>query len=786
MTTQKKTAKKRSPAGAAARPSAAEKTARRLSAALVRLLRDALWLMLLVAALWLVLSLLSFAMDDPAWSRSTAAQNARNLGGLAGAYTADILYYLSGRSCWWIVFAVFLWLFKGLRHITSPMPSAGAAAQEGYAAGWGVLGLLLLLAVSPVVEFTLWQQSLAQKLPVGAGGLSGNALAPVLTRWLGVFGSLIAALALMLCGLSLLVQVSWLDLAEWFGRQGERLWLKMTGKTPRTAPVPKRVSRRMIAKAKAVTQQPLAQEESAQSPRKKNTAVTINPPFQASLPFDEETAAANRAAVCTLPPADLLNPPHRYTTQADPSLLQTNAELIETKLAEFGIEVKVVSATPGPVITRYEIEPAQGVKGSQIVALAKDLARALSLDSVRVVETISGRSTMGIELPNSERQEVALSEIVAAPVFQNAASKLTLALGKDIAGAPVVADLDKMPHLLVAGATGSGKSVGINTMILSLLLRATPEEVRLILIDPKMVEMSMYKDIAHLLAPVVTDMAQAPAALNWCVHEMEKRFRLFGHLQTKDLAGCNAKIQAAEEQETPLPDPFSPDPDAPLPLQKMPYIVVVIDELADLMMVEGKKIEALITRITQKARAAGIRMILATQRPSADVITGLIKANIPTRLAFQVAGKIDSRIILDQMGAEHLLGKGDMLFLPPGAAQPVRLHGAYVSEEEVLKVTAFLKRQSPPDYVEGLLTGEAEARTAAELGLGGQERSELFDRAVQFVLESRKTSISSLQRHLRIGYNKAATLMEEMENAGVVSPPEIGGSRKILVHNHEN
>ena len=465
-----------------------------------------------------------------------------------------------------------------------------------------------------------------------------------------------------------------------------------------------------------------------------------------------------------------------------PEQLQETAQLIETKLAEFGVSVQVVSATTGPVITRYEIEPATGVKGSQIVNLAKDLARALSLQSVRVVETIAGKNTMGIELPNESRQDVAFRELLQANVFDSAKSKLTLAMGKDIAGVPVVADLGKMPHVLVAGTTGSGKSVAINTMILSMLYKATAEEVRLIMVDPKMLELSVYEGIPHLLAPVVTDMKQAANALNWCVAEMERRYRLLAHVGVRQLAGFNDKIQAAREADKPLFNPFSLTPDEPEALEKLPHIVVIIDELADLMMVEGKKVEQQIARLAQKARAAGIHLILATQRPSVDVITGLIKANIPTRIAFQVSSKIDSRTILDQGGAENLLGKGDMLFLPPGTAEPTRLHGAFVRDEDVHQVVEFLKAQAPAQYIEGLLSGEAGLDLEAGEGAAGgaEKHDELFDQAVEFILNSRKTSISSLQRHLRIGYNRAANLMEELERSGIVSAPELGGSRQIL------
>ena len=463
----------------------------------------------------------------------------------------------------------------------------------------------------------------------------------------------------------------------------------------------------------------------------------------------------------------------------NPETLQQTAERIEAKLAEFGIEVQVVSATAGPVITRFEIEPAQGVKGSQIVNLSKDLARSLSIQAVRVVETIPGKNTMGIELPNEKRQEVVLREILTAPVFTDAKSKLTVALGKDISGVPVVGDLAKMPHLLVAGMTGSGKSVGVNGMIMSILFKATPEEVRFIMIDPKMLELSIYDGIPHLLCPVVTDMREAGQALNWCVAEMEKRYRLLSHAGVRNIEGFNKKVEESKASGKPLLNPFSLNPDDPEPLDKLPLIVVVIDELADLMMTERKSVEQQIARLAQKARAAGVHLIIATQRPSVDVITGLIKANIPTRMAFTVQSKIDSRTILDQMGAEDLLKYGDLLFLQPGSAEPTRLQGAFVSDQEVHEVVSHIKRQAPADYVDGLLTGEAVLETNQVVNPNANS-DELFDQAVAFVLETRKTSISSLQRQLRIGYNRAANLMQALEDAGVVSAADVSGSRKIL------
>jgi S-DNA-T family DNA segregation ATPase FtsK/SpoIIIE len=486
-----------------------------------------------------------------------------------------------------------------------------------------------------------------------------------------------------------------------------------------------------------------------------------------------------------LPQVDLLDAAPARVESVTAETLEMTSRLIEKKLKDFGVEVRVVAASPGPVITRYEIEPATGVKGSQVVNLAKDLARSLSLISIRVVETIPGKTTMALELPNPKRQTIRLSEILGSQVYNDASSQLTMGLGKDIVGAPVVADLAKMPHCLVAGTTGSGKSVGINAMILSLLYKAEARDVRLILIDPKMLEMSVYEGIPHLLCPVVIDMKQAANALNWGVGEMERRYKLMSKLGVRNLSGYNKKIDEATERGELIPNPFSLTPEEPEPLERLPFVVIVIDELADLMMVIGKKIEELIARLAQKARAAGIHLILATQRPSVDVITGLIKANIPTRLSFQVSSKIDSRTILDQMGAEALLGMGDMLYMASGTGLPIRVHGAFVSDEEVHRVVNYLKSQGEPNYIEGILEGgtlDGEGGEAGALEGGGSEEGDpMYDQAVAVVLQHRRASISLVQRHLRIGYNRAARLLEQMEKSGLVSSMSTNGNRDIVV-----
>jgi DNA segregation ATPase FtsK/SpoIIIE, S-DNA-T family len=488
-----------------------------------------------------------------------------------------------------------------------------------------------------------------------------------------------------------------------------------------------------------------------------------------------------------LPQVDLLDSAPLHQAGVDSQTLEMTSRLIEKKLKDFGVDVRVVAAAPGPVITRYEIEPATGVKGSQIVNLGRDLARSLSLVSIRVIETIPGKNLMALELPNAKRQTIKLSEILGSQVYNDAKSMLTMGLGKDIGGQPIVADLARMPHCLVAGTTGSGKSVGINAMILSLLYKADARDVRLLLIDPKMLEMSVYEGIPHLLAPVVTDMKHAANGLNWCVAEMEKRYKLMSKLGVRNLAGFNAKIDDATARGEIIGNPFSLTPEQPEPLERLPYIVVVIDELADLMMVVGKKIEELIARLAQKARAAGIHLILATQRPSVDVITGLIKANIPTRLSFQVSSKIDSRTILDQMGAESLLGMGDMLYMPSGSGFPIRVHGAFVSDEEVHRVVAYLKEQGgEPNYIDGVLEGGAGDGDGGDLfgeggGESGGEKDALYDQAVEIVLKDRKASISYVQRKLKIGYNRAARLLEDMEKAGLVSSLTSSGQRDILM-----
>ena len=747
----------------------------------VNLINDALWLFGLVITIYLAISLASFSMDDPAWSRSVPKSNdVANLGGLFGAYLSDVGYYLFGLSFWWWIAASCVFLYKNFR------PMKKQENHKPYNHGVAALALFLLLVCSPIIEHFLFDNALSESLPVGAGGLVGLLAGSGLAWLLGKSGSLLIMLVMLLLSISLLAQVSWLEVMAKSGSHMGGLFGSLMKKLSqfqnkkedvRTEALETQNTRRMVKEAKTITATPVAPLAGSSSNRK-TVAVSVAPPPKIQTSLFDDTEPKNNGEYHK-PNMNLLRMPSEEPVAVNPDELQQTAELIEAKLAEFGIGVQVVSATSGPVITRYEIEPAQGVKGSQIVALSKDLARSMSLQAVRIVETIAGKNTMGIELPNEKRQDVMLSEILSSSVFTDAKSKLTVALGKDIAGTPVVGDLAKMPHLLVAGMTGSGKSVGVNGMIMSMLFKASPDEVRFIMIDPKMLELSIYDGIPHLLCPVVTDMREAGQALNWCVAEMEKRYRLLSHAGVRNLDGFNQKVEQAKAAGKPLLNPFSLNPDDPEPLEKLPLIVVVIDELADLMMTERKSVEQQIARLAQKARAAGIHMIVATQRPSVDVVTGLIKANIPTRMAFTVQSKIDSRTILDQIGADELLKYGDSLFLQPGSAEPTRLQGAFVSDDEVHQVVNFVKEQAPTNYVEGLLSGEAAIETTNIVNPNANS-DELFDQAVAFVLESRKTSISALQRQLRIGYNRAANLIDALENAGVLSPADINGSRRIL------
>ncbi|HEU0231113.1 MAG TPA: DNA translocase FtsK 4TM domain-containing protein [Burkholderiaceae bacterium] len=751
---------------------------------LAGLVREARWFVFAALAAWLALVLATWNPADPAWSHSVLSTSTSNQGGRLGAYVSDLLLFLFGYSAWLWVVLLAQRVVAGFYRLTSlllPNHKVETLPRVHWEAG---LGFLLLFVGSMGIE-SLQLKQFGASLPAGPGGQLGRLLAHVMSLSLGNTGCTLLLLVFIAVGASLFFGFSWLFVAERVGTALEksvrRVFELRAARADRKVGEVKSAERNesVVAQQKQlVHEQPVRIEPAIVSVPK---SVRVEKEKQKALfPMPSELGGSG-----DLPAVSLLDAPDDNIETVSPETIEYTSRLIEKKLSDFGVKVTVVSAQAGPVITRYEIEPATGVKGSQIVNLAKDLARALSLVSIRVVETIPGKNLMGLELPNPKRQMVRLSEIIGSQTYYSGASMLTMALGKDIAGNPVVADLGKMPHLLVAGTTGSGKSVGINAMILSLLYKADATQVRLILIDPKMLEMSIYADIPHLLAPVVTDMRHAANALNWCVGEMEKRYRLMSKLGVRNLAGYNNKIQDAIKREEPIPNPFSLTPDEPEPLAPMPMIVVVIDELADLMMVVGKKIEELIARLAQKARAAGIHLILATQRPSVDVITGLIKANIPTRIAFQVSSKIDSRTILDQMGAETLLGQGDMLYMPPGTGLPTRVHGAFVHDDEVHRVVDYLKEQGEPNYVDGLLDGALEGETgdgvSAVTGFANAESDPLYDQAVEIVLKNRRASISSVQRHLRIGYNRAARLLEQMEQAGLVSAMQSNGNREILV-----
>ncbi|WDD93296.1 DNA translocase FtsK 4TM domain-containing protein [Burkholderia sp. FERM BP-3421] len=745
-----------------------------------RLLGEIRWILQVALLAFLLMALLSYSRRDPSWTHAAQVDHISNWAGRVGAWTADIMLLLFGLSAYWLVVLLARQVASNYRRITRQDVVPETPRKPASWLAEGAAFVLVLLASDGVEALRMW--SLKVQLPRAPGGVVGEAVAGGMSHAFGFTGGTLALLVALAIGLSLYFRFSWLSVAE---RVGDAILSAVT-----LARLRREAERdRKLGEAAAVRREGKVEEERVRI--EEHEPVTIVPPIV--TPAKSERVEKERQVPLftdlpgdsTLPPIALLDPAPQTQEAISADTLEFTSRLIEKKLKDFGVEVSVVAAYPGPVVTRYEIEPATGVKGSQVVGLAKDLARALSIMSVRVVETIPGKNYMALELPNQRRQTVRLSEILGSEVYAAAPSVLTLGLGKDIGGKPVCADLAKMPHLLVAGTTGSGKSVGINAMILSLLYKASAEQVRLILIDPKMLEMSVYEGIPHLLCPVVTDMRQAGHALNWTVAEMERRYKLMSKLGVRNLAGYNNKIEDAAKREEKLPNPFSLTPDDPEPLGKLPYIVVVIDELADLMMVVGKKVEELIARIAQKARAAGIHLILATQRPSVDVITGLIKANVPTRIAFQVSSKIDSRTILDQMGAESLLGMGDMLYLPPGTGLPVRVHGAFVSDDEVHRVVEKLKEHGEPNYIDGLLEGGVadgdEGSGGAGTGEGGDESDPLYDQAVEIVIKNRRASISLVQRHLRIGYNRAARLLEQMEQSGLVSAMSSGGNREILV-----
>ncbi|MCO1334335.1 DNA translocase FtsK 4TM domain-containing protein [Microbulbifer sp. OS29] len=753
---------------------------------IARFIREGALISLLAGALLLAISLLSFSSEDPGWSQTGSAQQIHNAIGPAGAWLADVCLSLLGWMAYLFPLLIGLRAYRILRDRNARFHFPLFALR--------VFGLLLLL-VSGAAIATLCFASADNPLPFTNGGIIGGALSTTLGSSLGYVGATILLLAVFAIGVTVFTGLSWLKLAETIGRNVIGLFGLIGSLYQRWR---QKRSEQRVAREAIVVRKAVVEEE------KQRVAKRIPPKIEPVIPKPKTSPRAAKEkqrelfkagpVTGTLPPLGLLDAPDENKKAGfSRESLEALSRLLELKLKDFGVVAEVVSVLPGPVVTRFEIQPAPGVKVSKISNLAKDLARSLAVISVRVVEVIPGKSVVGVEIPNEHRQMVRLSEVLSAEIYDNAKSPLTLALGQDISGLPVVADLAKMPHLLVAGTTGSGKSVGINVMLLSLLYKSTPDEVRLILVDPKMLELSVYEGIPHLLTPVITDMNDAANGLRWCVGEMERRYKLMAAMGVRNLAGFNRKVREAEEAGEPLIDPvWQPDPASSVPedqqtapaLKALPAIVVVIDEFADMMMIVGKKVEQLIARIAQKARAAGIHLLLATQRPSVDVITGLIKANVPTRIGFQVSSKVDSRTILDQGGAEQLLGHGDMLYLPPGSGVPVRVHGAFVDDHEVHKVVADWGRRGKPEYIDGIVDDSNNSIPVPGLQSEGEEEDPetdaLYDEAIAFVTKSRKASISSVQRQLRIGYNRAARIIDAMEAAGVVSPAGHNGNREVL------
>ena len=765
----------------------------------------------LLALIYWSLALISYVPLDPAWSTSGASSvtEVANWGGSLGAWLADSSYFVFGFSAWWCVAAgLGAWLGSLARWMRSSRPSV----PETLLAVWRRrlffwCGLALMLSASTALEWSRMYR-FEGRLPDHAGGMLGYELGPLAMHWLGFTGSGLLSFALLVLGAALVFRFSWSRVAEALGRSidalvqlflyrreaaqdsalGKRAALQREGavqeersESEALHPQPLRIIEPVLVDTPLVPQDALSSVAVASA----SAPLTVHKKDSASLAKQRLAAGFNPRLENVLPPLALLDSPAPALDSVAAETLEMTSRMIEKKLKDFGVEVRVVAAMPGPVITRYDVEPAAGVKASQIVGLAKDLARALSLASIRVIEPLDGKKTMALELPNAKRQAIRLSEVLGSQAYRGSDSLLTLGLGKDIVGNPVVVDLAKMPHLLVAGTTGSGKSVGINAMLLSLLYKAEAKDVRLLMIDPKMLELAVYDGIAHLLAPVIRDMKQATHSLNWCVAEMERRYHLMAELGVRNMAGYNAKIDAlaaSAAQELPKSEEGAPAPT--VRLERLPYIVVVVDELADLMLSSGKRMEELIARLAQKARAAGIHFILATQRPHPEVITGLIKANIPTRIAYQVSARMDSRTSLDQMGAEALLGQGDMLYLASGAELPQRVHGALVSDEEVARVVAYLKSQGKPQYIPGILDGSAIAASQSAAADGGVDP--MYRQAVELVLADGNSANAHLQRQLRIGYTQAEQLLQEMEKDGILSPPDASGLRQLQSPEHYN
>ncbi len=758
-----------------------KKSANPLTPRLLRLLREAALYVLAAIALYLLIALATYSSSDPAWSYRGPSGVVANLGGRAGAFIADVLYNLFGFVAY--LFPAMLAVLGWRVYLNRENPESASWLHRAIMAGSFIAALVGACGLAGL-HFPQAKTGLA----FASGGWLGNAVGLGLSSAFSFVGATLFLLSLFLAGITVYAGLSWLVLMDHAGR------LTILGalglRDLSAAAVDRFVGMRARRERRVTVAEDKKVLEKHAPPRIEPVVKQV--PTGKRVEKEKQVPLFDLPAPGELPPLSLLDPPDKSKgAQFSKQSLESMARLLEKKLLDFDIESQVVAVHPGPVITLFEVEPAPGIKASQITNLQRDLARALSVVSLRVVENIPGKTSVGIEIPNESRETVRLSEILASQPYEEAATPLALGLGKDIAGHPVVVDVTRMPHLLIAGTTGSGKSVFINSLALSFVYKSTPEQVRFIMIDPKMLELSVYEGIPHLLAPVVTDMKQAANAFKWAIAEMDRRYRLMAALGVRNLAGFNRKVAEAVDDKKPLFDPLfvrtNPD-EMPPALKPLPLIVIIVDELADLMMVVGKKVEELITRLAQKARAAGIHLILATQRPSVDVITGLIKANIPTRIAFQMSSRVDSRTVLDQMGAEQLLGQGDMLFLQPGQGTPVRVHGAFVADHEVHKVVTFLKKSGAPAYNERILMENSGVNdqgvvveNGGEGGEGGGEADPLYDEALKIVTESRRASISGVQRRLRIGYNRAARLIEEMERSGVVGPLQPNGSREVLV-----
>ncbi len=748
-----------------------------ISDKVVKNIREVLVFASLIFALYLLISLFSFNADDSAWSYSISNTVIQNHAGAAGAYIADLLLSVFGYFGYLIPF---LFLMSGWRLYQTRL---NQKTFDHFIFSIHSIGVLLLFVGGCGILWMHFNANIWLPSEIrGAGGIIGYTVGPVLLKLTGFDGSTLIMLALFMIGLTLYTGLSWLLVMDSIGKFALNIITKFRNSLSSLNDfIEGRRARKDRGTVFKIEQDIVEQRD----PLKIEPIISDLKPSIRSI-MEKQENLFEPAVETVLPPLNLLDEPATSTGQYSKETLEAMSRQVELKLKDFGVDVKVVAVHPGPVITRFELDPAPGIKGNQIINLSKDLARSLAVVSVRIVDVIPGKPYIGLEIPNENRELVTLGEILNTNQYESISSPLALALGKNISGVPVVTDLDKMPHLLVAGTTGSGKSVALNAMILSLLYKSTASEVRMIMIDPKMLELSVYEGIPNLLSPVVTDMKEAANALRWCVAEMERRYKLMAKLGVRNISGYNRKVTEAIDKGQPISDPFyiplTDEEEIPY-LEKLPFIVVVIDELADMMMTTGKKVEELIARLAQKARAAGIHLILATQRPSVDVITGLIKANIPCRIAFQVSSKVDSRTILDQMGAEQLLAHGDMLFLPPGTSNPERIHGAFVSDEEVHKVVNNLKSLGRPEYNEDILRGPNEGGAEAIPGLDtpSEEMDPLYDEAVRIVIETRKPSISYIQRRLKVGYNRAARIVEEMEKSGLVGPLESNGSREILI-----